>query len=176
MDKEKLVDKLTPSDALAILKELANSDSDILLKIEEIAKKHLSDIDLDEIAEEVFSELDRLYVEDLWDSSGATSFGYIEPHERAYEMFEETIEPFIDEMKKYRNTKMFQEERIYCMGILKGIYKYEIEAKSEFKDWAADVPKTIFSDVLYEWKKEQKNKNVIKEMDEFVKDSFVGWG
>ena len=34
---------------------------------------------------------------------------------------------------------MHQEAKLYCMGILKGIYQYEEDSGSEFKDWATDV-------------------------------------
>ncbi|MEA3497184.1 MAG: hypothetical protein U9R42_14245 [Bacteroidota bacterium] len=175
MSKKNILEQLSPSDAFAVLKQLAKEDKSIRVKIEQLAKEYLSEIDLDSIAEEVYSELDSLYVEDLWDSSGSTSNGYIEPHERAFEMVEETIEPFIDEMKKYRILSMFQEEKICCMGILKGLYRFEKEATSEFSDWATDAPGESFSYALSEWKENKQNAEDLKEMEEFVKENFEKW-
>ena len=175
MSKINILEQITASDALAILNKLANEDKGIKTIIEKIATEYLSDVNLEDIAEEVFSELDSLYVEDLWDSSGDRSDGYIEPHERAMEMIEETIEPFMDEIKKYRKTKMFQEEKTYCMGILKGIYKYEKEASSEFCDWATDMPGEVFTSVLREWKKNNKNTDDLKEMESFIKKNCGEW-
>ena len=175
MSNTNIIEQITPNDALAIIKMLAKVDENIKSKIEQIAKELFCDIDINDIAEEVFCEIDSLYVEDLWDSSGGTSYGYVEPHERAFEMIEETIEPFINEMKKYKQTEMFQEEKVYCMGILKGIYKYEKEAESEFKDWATDVPGESFTHVLNEWKNGKKDSDDILEMEEFVKNNFAGW-
>ncbi len=176
MNDKNILEQITPNDALAILKNLAKKDKDICKRIEQLAKEYLSEIDIDSIAEEVYSSLDFLDVEELWDSSGSTGYGeYIEPHERAFEMFEETIEPFIDEMKKYRKLLMFQEEKIYCMGILKGIYQYEKESTSDFSNWAEDVPGESFTDVLDEWKKKKKNPEDISEMDTFLKQNCPDW-
>jgi hypothetical protein len=36
------------------------------------------------------------------------------------------------------------------MGILKGIYQYEEDSGSEFKDWATDVPGESFGNILEE--------------------------
>ncbi|MDL1985680.1 MAG: hypothetical protein LWX54_16125 [Deltaproteobacteria bacterium] len=49
---------------------------------------------------------------------------------------------------------MHQEAKLYCMGILKGIYQYEEDSGSEFKDWATDVPGESFGYILEEWKKD----------------------
>lgn len=172
--KSKIIEELSPSDALIIIKQLAKEDKNIRNKIDQLAKELFSDIDIDDVADNVLSELDCLYVEDLWDSSGDTSFGYIEPHERANEMIEETIHPYIDEMKKYKNLKMYDEEKLYCMGILKGIYKYDKESKSEFSEWAVDMPAESFGYVLSVWKKHKKIEEFV-EMEEFIKVNCPDW-
>ncbi|NQV01516.1 MAG: hypothetical protein HQ542_02640 [Bacteroidia bacterium] len=45
-----------------------------------------------------------------------------------------------DEVIRYLDLGMFPEAKVYCMGVLKGIYQYEQEAESGSKDWFADVP------------------------------------
>lgn len=175
MKKTNILDQLTANDSLTILKTLVKEDKNLKKRVEQLAKKYLSEIDLDSIAEEVYSDLDFLDVEELWDSSGSTRYGYIEPHERSGEMIEESLEPFIDEIKKYQKLTMYKEAKIYCMGILKGIYHYEKESTSEFKDRAVDVPLECFGNVLDEWKKGQKDTKDITEMDDFIKTNFSEW-
>ncbi len=63
----------------------------------------------------------------------------------------------------------------YCMGVLKGIYKYVQESKSEFKNWAVDVPEECFGYLLEEWKKKTKNRNDIKEMNIFIEKECNNW-
>lgn len=175
MKKINILDQITAEDAFVILKIIVKEDKQIEKKIEQIAKKYLSEIDLDSIAEEVYSDLNFLDVEELWDSSGSTRFGYIDPSERAWEMFEEALESFIDEFKKYRKLSMYKEAKIYCMGILKGIYRYEKESTSEFKEWAVDAPCEYFRNIKDEWEKEQNNTKDITEMNDFIKINFPEW-
>ncbi len=172
MGKANILEQISPGDALAILKILANDDKSIQNKIEQLAKKYLSAINVEDISDDVYSELDCLNVDDLWDSSGETSYGYIEPHERASEMIEESIEPYLDELKKYRNIPMPNEEKIYCMGILKGLYKYKKEASGEFYDWATDMPMEVFASVLDDWRRTQKDKKLRLEMENYVNENF----
>ena len=58
------------------------------------------DVDVDRICEDVFSVLDAIYVEDLWDRSGATSFGYVTPEDMAIEMMEEELESLRSKAEK----------------------------------------------------------------------------
>jgi len=61
------------------------------------------------------------------------------------------------------------------MGILKGIYQYEEDSGSEFKDWAADVPGECFGYILNEWKKRNRNKNNLKEIKDFIENECPTW-
>lgn len=148
--------EISADDAFAILSRLAKEDPKIANRIEQIAIDYLSDVDIEDIASQVYFELDSIEVEELWDRSGRTRNGYVEPDEMAFQMFEEALEPFIDEMKKYQNHSMFAEAKDYCIGILKGICKFENDSLSEYKDWAVDAPADFFEQVLDEWEKGQK--------------------
>ena len=101
--------EISADDAFAILSRLAKEDSKIAKRIEQIAIEYLSDVDSEEIASQVYFDLDRIEVEELWNRSGRTRNGYVEPIEMAFQMFEEALEPFLDEMKKYQNLSMFAE-------------------------------------------------------------------
>jgi hypothetical protein len=59
-------------------------------------------------------------------------------------------------MKKYQKLSMFAEAKEYCIGILRGTYKFEKESTSEYKDWAVYAPAECFGWVLNEWKERQK--------------------
>ena len=89
--KKRLIDNIDAADALAILRILANEDVYLEKKIEQILKEYLSEVDIEEIASQVYFDLNGLEVEEVWDRSGSTRFGYVDPNEAAYEMFEEKI-------------------------------------------------------------------------------------
>jgi len=148
--------EISADDAFAILSRLAKEDPKIANRIEQIAMDYLSDVNSEDIASQVYFDLDSIKVEELWDRSGRTRNGYVEPDEMAFQMFEEALEPFLDEMKKYQNLSMFAEAKDYCIGILKGICRFEKDSLSEYKDWAVDAPADFFEQVLDDWKKGQK--------------------
>lgn len=90
-------------------------------------------------------------------------------------MFEEALEPHIEELRKCQKLGMDEEAKLHCMGILKGIYKFEKEATTEFQDWAVDDPHGNFIQVFDEWRKGNKDPKNLEEMDEFVKKNFLKW-
>ena len=173
--KKNIIDEINEEDAYMILKQLANEDDTVKKRIEKIALDYLSDVDIDEIAEHVFDELDSIEVEELWDQSGSTRYGYVDPYEHAWEMFEEQLEPFIDQMEKYLNLSMYTEAKGYCLGILKGIYKFEKAATTEFADWAVDAPHNYFEVVHDKWKKKHKDKDDIEEVENIIKKELNVW-
>ncbi|MCK4666191.1 hypothetical protein KAU33_05555 [Candidatus Dependentiae bacterium] len=171
--EKNIFDAISAEDAFTILKILAEKDINIAKEIEQITKEYLSKVDLDEIALDVYYELDGLDVEELWDKSGSSRYGYVEPADQAWDMIEELLEPFLEKLRKYRKLSMNKEAKFYCMGILKGIYKYEKESTSEFKDWAVDIPGECFETVVNDWKKNCKNPKDIKEMDDFITKNIL---
>ncbi len=174
-EKMNILEQITAEDAFAILRILAEEDKHVRERIEQIAKEYLSKVDSEDIASEVYLELASLEVEEVWDQSGSTRYGYVEPTEKAWEMFEDALEPFIEKLRKYKKLSMNKEAKTYCMGILKGIYQFEKESTSEFKDWAVDAPAEYFKSVLDEWKKGQKDPKDIAEIEDFIKKDLLDW-
>src|ERR1700730_1846959 len=101
--------------------------------------KVLTEIDLDETAEEVFLILDSIDVQDCWDRSGGTRDGYTSPEDAAAEIIDEELQPFFDQVERYRELGMAEQEAAYCKGVILGIYRYERESKSEFREWSTDI-------------------------------------
>jgi len=108
-NKEKgknIFDIISADDAFAILKILADEDEDLAKRIEQLAVNYLSGTDIDDIALQVYSDLDSLEIEEAWDHSGSTRHGYVDPGEAADEMFEEALEPYVADLKKYQKLQM----------------------------------------------------------------------
>ena len=57
----------------------------------------------------------------------------------------------------------------------KGLYKYEHDAKSEFKEWVADVPGECYVHLLREWRKRNKSKKDGKDMETFLERECSKW-
>jgi len=174
MKKVNILDQITANDALSILINLANQDKEYKIKIEQLALEYLEEIDMEDVASDVYDCLTFLDVDDLYSSSGSNRYGYVDPNERAWEMFEEALESFEKQLKKYYKLSMFNAAKIYCMGILKGIFMYDKKGESEFADWVTDAPGENFNRILDDWKKEQKNPADIAEMEDFIKKNCKG--
>jgi hypothetical protein len=176
VDSREIIDQLSPDDALSILRTLAESDEQIASRIAEIAVTHLSKVDPEEVAADLYDELDLLEVEEVWDRAGSTRHGYVEPHEAAYEMVEEVIGPFLEELKKYQKLGMNTEANRMCMGLLWGLYQFEHDSTSEFKNWAPDVSGEFAWEVVDVWKAGSPSQADIAAVKTFVEDELRGWG
>ena len=98
----------------------------------------------------------------------------MDPNELAVQMFEEAMEPYQEELKRYHTLKLSEQEREYCKGILKGIHLFSAISTSEYKNWADDAPGETFRFILDEWKKTARVSDA-KDMDEFVMRECADW-
>ena len=97
---ENFLQSLNADEASQVLKTLLENDPELIKKAYDIAMKAVGKLDADTIMDEVYYELNALDVDDLYSHSGKTRYGYVDPYDRAWEMFEDALSPFIDEMKK----------------------------------------------------------------------------
>ena len=70
---------------------------------------------------------------------------------------------------------MYTEAKKYCLGILRGIYKFEKNATTDFAEWAVDAPHNYFEVVFEKWKKKHKEKDDIKELKDIIKKELNDW-
>jgi hypothetical protein len=154
-----ILDQLSADDALAVLRLLAQ-DETLASRVREVAAVYLGDDapqgpeDAEAIAENLCFDLEQLQVEDVWDRAGRTRYGYVEPQEAAYEMAGEVIGPYIADIERYHRLGMRQEALYLCMGIVQGLYVFEHESKTQFKEWAVDMPLGYATEALEKWRRE----------------------
>lgn len=172
---KKIIEKISSDEALQILRILAKSDKQIKKKIVDIAENMIRKVDLDDICGNLFRALDGIDVHRLWDRSGPSMDGYHSPEDMAVEMVEEQLAPFAQELFRLIDLGLSDEAKLYCMGVLKGLYLYQTESRSEFKNWAVDVPGECFGDLLKDWKKRTPNRSDIEEMIDFLKKACPEW-
>ncbi len=93
-----VLESLTGSDALSILKILAGRDEGLAREIDAVAGELLGEIDVAGLAASVKDELESLDVDDIFDKSGARRDGYVDPGDAAFQMFEEALAPFLQDI------------------------------------------------------------------------------
>lgn len=152
MNQEQILKKTSPEDAAAILARLVRDDAGIAKRAAQTADDLLRDsADVDGLAADVQMALDFLDVEDLWDRSGGQRDGYHEPGEEACDMCQEALQPVLEEWRRCRELGRVEDAEHYCMGLLLGLHLFETESKTEFREWAEDVPDGLADQVLSTW-------------------------
>jgi len=167
--------KLTGDQALHVLKRIAADDADLARKIEAEAKRLLMAVDVDETADEVFDALDAIDVEDCWERAGPHRDGYTAPEEAAVELIEEVLQPFADQGERYHELGMPDQERDYCAGIILGLYRYEKQSKSEFRNWSADMPTDSAGWILATWQERNPDETTRDKMATFIRERCPDW-
>lgn len=172
---EKILTNLTNEQEAEVIRRWYARGGTVRQALLEEAHNVLQDIDLEEIAKEVFFSLDLLEVETLWDNSGPTRDGYVDPGDMAYEMIEDELRPFQKQIWTYLDQGMEQEAKTCCLGVLLGIYRYDHESSSEFKDWAVDIPSNCFARLLDDWREKCKNPALHAELADFISEDCPKW-
>jgi hypothetical protein len=170
-----IISKLTGEQALKIVERLGRKGGTLREAVLTETMNVLTEIDLDETADEVVAVLESIDVQDCWDRSGSSRYGYTSPDEAATELIEEELQPFIDQVERYHEMGLPEQEAAYCMGVIFGIYRYEREAKSEFRQWCEDIPPEFGGFLLDEWQKRNPDGPCINAMHEFIRTRCPEW-
>ena len=89
-DARKLLAAMDGDDALDFIEHLVSTDKKMNRQLRLFLKdKRKSEADLEDVAASVQSDLELLDVEDLWDNSGESRYGYNDPSEVGCEMFDD---------------------------------------------------------------------------------------
>ena len=171
-----VIGKLTSAEALEIIERLCRKSDELRETIAAEAMNLLAEVDLDDIADEVFDALDSIDVQDCWDQAGGSSEGYTSPDETAFDLFEEELQPFFDQVERYHELDMPEQEAAYCMAIILGLYRFEHESKSEFKQWAEDIPADCAGNLLEEWRERNPEQARIGARHAFIRERCPKWG
>jgi|LSQX01.1.fsa_nt_gb hypothetical protein len=141
--KTPLLATLSADQAHSVLMRLVYDDPALAARAEEVARDLLEYVDSTAIADILCCELSTLKIEDVWDTSGRTRDGYIDPSDRAWEMLDEVLE--------YLRRGMPDESRIYALGILLGIKKFQNNSGSALLEEVPDYGDDTLELVREEW-------------------------
>ena len=163
---------LTDNQAHLVLIHLLHSHPSLTDEATAIARELLSGIDEEEIAAQVCSDLSDLDLHQLWEESGGSRDGYVDPYEHSYEMMEEIIKPYCDEMERFLDREMIGEALSYCRGIIRGVCTYMHTEAGEFADWAVDTEDGLTYDVIEKWKARYPDPETISDLETFREECF----
>ena len=138
--KGELLAQLTPAECAEVLRSLLGRHPQLVAEAEDIARAALAEVDAEAVAEDVEQVVLGLDLDDLNSRAGRHSWGYVEPTEAAWELLEEAIDPFIEEMKRHIDLGFEAAATGMCAGIVLGLYRCRGKNSHQVLGWAEDFP------------------------------------
>jgi hypothetical protein len=91
-------------------------------------------------------------LDELGSRAGKHSWGYTEPGEAAWELLEERVSPFIDDLKRQFELGLEVEALEMCKGIVLGLYRVRNEQGGDVLQWAPDFPAETAAQAVATWR------------------------
>lgn len=178
--KTPVVDRLEPWEAQAVLRRLLAAHPNLGIEAEQISKSLLGEISLEIVADDVADAIRSLSLDDLNGRAGRHSWGYVEPSEAAWELLEEAVNPFLEDMKRRMDLGLEAETLEVCKGILLGLYSARDEKADTVVGWAPDFLEETAAGTSLSWcagrdKKENARRERARLLHEFAKESTPEW-
>ena len=145
------LERLKPEEAAAVLRHLLEVHPDLTSETQEMARSLLHQVDYEDVAAEIEDEIRALDYEDLNARAGAHEWGYVEPSEAAWEILEETVQPFLDDMKRHMELGLEAEALEICKGMVLGLYQLSQREGGDVLGWAPDFPAEAAGNALEVW-------------------------
>jgi len=145
------LERLKSDEAALVLRRLLDVHPDLASEAEETARSLLQEVKYEEIAAEIEDEMRALDYDDLNARAGRHEWGYVEPTEAAWEILEETLEPFCEDMKRHLELGLEAEALEICKGLVLGCYRLSERAGGDVLGWAPDFPVEAAGHALEVW-------------------------
>ena len=145
-----LLERLTPPETAAVLRRLLEAHPDLSTEAAGIARSLLRQVDYLQVAAEIEDEIRALDYEDLNARAGSHEWGYVEPSEAAGEILEETLEPFLEDIKRHLDLGLEADALEICKGVVLGCYRLS-EQGGDVLGWAPDFPGEAAGGALEAW-------------------------
>ena len=143
--------RLKADEAAAVLRRLLEVHPDLSSEAEEIARSLLHEVEYEEIAAQIEDEIRALDYDALNARAGSHEWGYTEPSEAAEEILEETVEPFLEDMKRHLELGLEAEALEICQGLVLGCYRLSQQEGGDVLGWAPDFPVEAAGHALEVW-------------------------
>lgn len=177
-------DRLDPGEAQAVLQRLLATRADLRDEAERIARALLGEVSFESVADDVEHALRSLDLDDLGGRAGRHRGGYTSPTEAAWELLQEAVDPFMEDMKRQMELGLGAEALEICKGILLGLYRIRGLKGDEFLGWAPDFPTEAAAHAAATWGARGEQKGAKRRRprkrpvfpQEFVNEQVPEWG
>jgi hypothetical protein len=143
-----LLGRLQAGEAAQVLRALLARHPRMAAEAERLAKSVVTDVDVEGIAEDVEQAVLDLNLDDLNARAGRKRWGYVEPTEAAWELLEEAVAPYLDEMRRRIELGLEAAAVAACQAIVLGLYRCQGQATDRVIGWAEDSPAEIAGEAV----------------------------
>ena len=167
---------LTPDQAMLILKSLINTDPKLKVEFEKLAKEIIETLNIDEIAEEIYSSLDKIDIDEVWHRAGRQKDGeYQDSYDIIINDIEDILEPFVRKIKSYIQQNILFSANVLCKGVLKGLHDFEKESGSEILNDLVDGLESVANDnIIGLWDRVNSIEDS-ETIDDFISKELPNW-
>ncbi len=138
--KQKTLDRLRGDEAAALLRVLLERHPNLATEVEDLAASVIGDVSIEDIADAVENDVRALDLEDLNSRAGSHAYGYVEPTQAAWDLVEEAVMPFVEDIKRGVEAGQHVAALNTCVGIVLGLYRLRHSQGDDFLGWATDAP------------------------------------
>jgi hypothetical protein len=149
---ESVLDRLKAGEAQIVLNRLLAVHPQLRAEAGQIAQSFLSEVAFDLVAQEVEEEAALLDLADLENRAGAHSWGYEHPADAAWELLEERVSSFIEDMQRQLELGLDAEALETCKGIVLGLYRLRDRKDNDVIPWAEDFAAETACGVIATWR------------------------
>jgi len=149
--KASVLDRLRPEEAQTVLQRLLDAHRELRPEAQQIAKSLLSEVEFEWVADEVEDAVRDVSLDEFGSRAGKHSWGYKEPGEAAWELLEERVSPFIDDLKRQFELGLDAQALEMCKGIVLGLYRVRNEQGGDVLQWAPDFPAETAAQAVATW-------------------------
>lgn len=148
-----ILERLDAEEARDVLRLLLAAHPDLGAEAETIARVRLEGVRFEMTADEVLEAVRGHGLGDLNGRAGRHEWGYVEPTEAAWEILEETVEPFVADMKRRLELGLEADALEICKGVVLGLYRVENAKGGDLLRYAPDFPADAAGDAIATWRR-----------------------
>ena len=181
-NKASVLDRLRPEEAQTVLRRLLAIHRELRSEVQQIAKTLLTEVEFEAVADEVEEAVRDVGLDELGGRVGKHSWGYTSPSEAAWELLEECVSPFPEDLKRRLELGLAAEALEICKGIVLGLYRVRNERGDDVLQWAPEFPAEAAAQAVATWRRGAKKKTAGKGRrrrrqfcPEFVNEFVPAW-
>ena len=132
--------RLKGEETVTLLRTLLRKHPEMVGEVEALVGSVIGDVSIEDIAHAVEDAVRWLDLDDLNSRAGRHADGYVEPGEAAWELVEEAVMPFIEDITRRVEGGQREAAIATCAGVVRGLRRLHDTEGGEVLKWTPDSP------------------------------------